>query len=128
MIVDADDYFRVARAAMLAARHRIMLVGWDFDARIRLGQADAGDDAPEQLGDFILWLVKRRPELEVFLLRWDLGAVNTLFRGTTILTLARWMWHKRITARLDGMHPPAPRITRRSWCSMTASLSAAAST
>jgi phosphatidylserine/phosphatidylglycerophosphate/cardiolipin synthase-like enzyme len=105
VIVDADEYFRVARAAMLAAKHRIMLVGWDFDARIRLGQAHAGDDAPEQLGDFILWLVKRRPELEVFLLRWDLGAVTTLFRGTTVFTLARWMWHSRIQARLDGAHP-----------------------
>ena len=105
VIVDADEYFRVARAAMLTAKRRIMLVGWDFDARIRLGRADENDDAPEQLGDFILWLVKRRPELEIFLLRWDLGAVNTLFRGTTILTLARWMWHKRITARLDSAHP-----------------------
>jgi phosphatidylserine/phosphatidylglycerophosphate/cardiolipin synthase-like enzyme len=105
VIVDADEYFRVARAAMLAARHRIMLVGWDFDARIRLGQAGPGDEAPEQLGDFILWLVKHRPELEVFLLRWDLGALNTLFRGTTVLTLARWMWHKRIQARLDSVHP-----------------------
>jgi phosphatidylserine/phosphatidylglycerophosphate/cardiolipin synthase-like enzyme len=105
VIVDADDYFRAARAAMLAARHRIMLVGWDFDARIRLGQADGSDDAPERLGDFILWLVKRRPTLEVFLLRWDLGAVNTLFHGTTIFTLARWMWHKRIRAKLDSTHP-----------------------
>jgi phosphatidylserine/phosphatidylglycerophosphate/cardiolipin synthase-like enzyme len=106
VIVDADEYFRIARAAMLAARHRIMLVGWDFDARIRLGRAD-GDDAPEQLGDFILWLVTRRPELEVLLLRWDLGAVNTLFRGSTVFTLMRWMWHRRITARLDSAHPPA---------------------
>ncbi len=42
------------------------------------------------------------PELEVFLLRWNIGAVRTLFRGTTIFTLARWMAHKRIHTRLDS--------------------------
>jgi phosphatidylserine/phosphatidylglycerophosphate/cardiolipin synthase-like enzyme len=82
-----------------------MLVGWDFDARIRLGRAGEGDDGPEKLGDFILWLVKRRPELEVCLLRWDLGALNTVFRGTTIFTLMRWMRHPRIRTKLDGAHP-----------------------
>ena len=106
VIIDADAYFREARRAMLQARQRIMLVGWDFDARIRLG--DPGqDEGPESLGAFILWLVKRRPELQVYLLRWDLGAVNTLFRGTTIFTLLRWMKHPRIHTKLDAAHPTA---------------------
>ncbi len=105
VIVDADDYFRVARAAMLAAEHRIMLIGWDFDARIRLGRGERTDDAPAELGAFILHLVKRRPSLQIYLLRWDLGAVSTLFRGTTIFTLLRWMKHKRIHTKLDGAHP-----------------------
>ena len=104
LIVDADDYFEAGRRAMLAARRRIMLIGWDFDARIRLG--GPGDlEGPEKLGELVLWLVKRRPELEVYLLRWDLGAVRTLFRGTTIFTLMRWMWHDRIHTRLDAAHP-----------------------
>ena len=58
-----------------------------------------------RLGDFVLWLVKRRPDLEIYLLRWDLGAIRTLFRGTTIITLMRWMWHDRIHTRLDSAHP-----------------------
>jgi hypothetical protein len=49
--------------------------------------------------------VKRRPELDIYLLRWDMGALRSLFRGTTILTLARWMLHKRIHTKLDGHHP-----------------------
>ena len=36
VVIDADDYFRAARQAMLNARHQILLVGWDFDARINL--------------------------------------------------------------------------------------------
>ena len=34
-----------------------------------------------------------------------MGALKTLFRGTTIFTLARWMLHKRIHTKLDGAHP-----------------------
>ena len=82
-----------------------MLIGWDFDARIHLGR-ESETEGPETLGDFVLWLVKRRPDLEIYLLRWDIGAINTLFRGTTIFTLMRWMSHKRIHTRLDGAHPP----------------------
>ena len=36
LIVDAKAYFEVGRKAMLKARKRIMLIGWDFDARIEL--------------------------------------------------------------------------------------------
>ena len=36
LIVDAADYFRLARQAMLKARAQILLIGWDFDTRIDL--------------------------------------------------------------------------------------------
>ena len=104
LIVDADDYFAAVRAAMLAARKRIMLIGWDFDARIRIG--DGRDGAPARVGDFILWLVKRNPELDVYLLRWDFGAVKAMFRGSTPFILLRWWRHDRIHVQLDAMHPP----------------------
>jgi phosphatidylserine/phosphatidylglycerophosphate/cardiolipin synthase-like enzyme len=104
LIVDADDYFAAARAGMKAARRRIMLIGWDFDARIRIGEAE--DGAPARIGDFILWLVKRNPELEVYLLRWDFGALKSLLRGNTIFVLMRWWKHRRIHVKFDSMHPP----------------------
>lgn len=104
LIVDAADYFRASREAMLAAKHRIMLIGWDFDARIHL-DPESDSEGPARLGDFVLWLVKQRPDLEIYLLRWDIGALRTLFRGTTIFTLIKWMWHDRIHTRLDAAHP-----------------------
>lgn len=106
VVIDADDYFVAARAAMLMAKRRIMLIGWDFDGRIRLGGEGDVPGAPDRVGDLILWLVNRNPDLEVYLLRWDLGALRTLFRGTTIFTFLKWMRHKRIHTRLDGAHPP----------------------
>jgi phosphatidylserine/phosphatidylglycerophosphate/cardiolipin synthase-like enzyme len=107
VIVDADDYFRNARAAMLKARRRIMLVGWDFDARIELTDEAREDGEPRSVGDFIYWLVERNPDLEVYLLRWDVGALKTLTRGSNIAMILRWMRHPRIHTRLDGFHPPA---------------------
>ncbi|MET0238592.1 MAG: phospholipase D-like domain-containing protein [Sphingobium sp.] len=106
VIVDAEDYFRHARSAMLKAKRRIMLIGWDFDARIRLVH-DETPGEPPTVGEFIYWLVQRSPDLEVYLLRWDVGALKTLVRGSNILTLAKWMRHPRIHTKLDGFHPPA---------------------
>ena len=104
LIVDANAYFVAGRGAMLKARRRIMLIGWDFDARIELSDKRLPGE-PRTLGEFVLWLVARNPDLEVFLLRWNFGALRTLFRGTTIITLARWMVHKRIHTRLDSASP-----------------------
>lgn len=107
VIIDGADYFKAARAAMLKAERSILLVGWDFDARIRLGEREAGDDGPEQLGDFILWLADRKPSLEIRLLRWQSGAVKAMFRGRTLWWVLRWKAHPRITLRLDSKHPLA---------------------
>ena len=38
VIVDAADYFAIMQAAMLNARYRIFLIGWDFDTRIHLAE------------------------------------------------------------------------------------------
>lgn len=104
-IVDAADYFEAAREAMLTARKSILLIGWDFDARIRLGRET--DEGPQKLGSFFLWLAKQRPELEIRLLRWDTGALKAMFRGNTLATVLRWKAHPRITLKLDGAHPLA---------------------
>lgn len=109
VIVDAAEYFGALRQAMLDAEHSILLIGWDFDARIRFVR-DASppeDDGPEHLGDFILWLAKRRPHLQIRLLRWATGALASMLRGTTLLTVLRWKAHPQITLRLDGRHPIA---------------------
>jgi phosphatidylserine/phosphatidylglycerophosphate/cardiolipin synthase-like enzyme len=103
VIVDAADYFRIARHAMTRARKRILLIGWDFDARIVLDHDVKGRG--RTLGTFIYDLVQATPELEVFLLRWDLGAIKSLGRGATAFTVLKWMMHKRIHTKLDGHHP-----------------------
>ena len=104
-IVDAEDYFVAVRKAMIAAEHSIMLVGWDFDSRITLGGSE--DGGPDKLGDFILWLVDRRPSLKIRLLQWDTGAYKEMIKRNLLYTFLRWKMHAQIELRLDGAHPLA---------------------
>lgn len=108
VVIDAADYFRAARQAMLKAKKQILLIGWDFDARILMTRDDPPEypEAPREVGDFISWLIERRPELQVHILRWDLGAVKTLFRGKTMRTLMKWRMHDQVHLKLDATHPP----------------------
>lgn len=104
VIVDAEQYFRHVRSAMRQARQQILLVGWDFDARIKLVH-EHDDDAPAEVGPFIDWLVARNPALQVHILRWDTGALKSFFQPTTLMTLIRWWRHPRIHVKLDAFHP-----------------------
>jgi phospholipase D1/2 len=104
LIVDAADYFRLARQAMLQARSQILLIGWDFDTRIFL-EAEEKDEMPAELGPFLSWLAKNRPDLKIHILRWNLGAVKLLARGTTVFRLMEWSASRQISFKLDSAHP-----------------------
>ena len=103
LIVDACDYFHHARKAMLAAQKQILMIGWDFDTRIQLDDAD--DEAPATLGAFISWLARNRPQVQVHILRWDWGATKLLARGTTLFRLINWARTSQVKFKLDGAHP-----------------------
>ncbi len=105
LIVDAAEYFRLVKAAMLKAQHSIMLIGWDFDTRIAFEPDGQTLEGPNRLGAFISWLPKHRPELNLYLLKWDLGMVQALGRGMTPVFVLNWITSNRLNLRLDGAHP-----------------------
>ena len=105
LVVDAADYFRLARNAMMKATKQIIIIGWDLDTRIQMHRGEAGDGAPGELGPFLSWLVRHRPELDVRILAWDGQAYKMLGRGTTLARIARWSFTERLQFRLDGKHP-----------------------
>lgn len=105
-VIDAADYFEIIQAAMMNAKCRIMLIGWDFDTRIDLTRSRRKKgDPPKRLGDFILWLAERKPELEIKLLKWNIGALKMLGRGKTIVDVAKWAMHSQIDFKFDSAHP-----------------------
>jgi phosphatidylserine/phosphatidylglycerophosphate/cardiolipin synthase-like enzyme len=106
LVVDAADYYRLAREAMLEARSQILLMGWDLDTRIKL-IVDAKDgEAPVHLGPFLSWLARRRPGLSIHILAWSGEVYSFLGRGTTLLRMANWrLFSRNIDFELDGQHP-----------------------
>ncbi len=111
VVVDGADYFDLMKDAMLAAQQQILMVGWDFDTRIRLGEGrrwwnlPRKDRHPARLGAFVVWLVKRRKALQVRVLKWNFGALKFVLRGTMILDLYRWWRQPRIDFKFDSAHP-----------------------
>ncbi|MGP3697238.1 phospholipase D-like domain-containing protein [Rhodobacter sp. NSM] len=107
VIIDAADYFARVKQAILEAKHSVIMVAWDFDARIRLDPRAPRGKAPDRLGRFLNWVVRHRPELEIRVLKWDLGTMKALGRGSTPLFVLDWFSDKRMHFRLDGAHPLA---------------------
>ena len=111
VVIDAADYFDVMQVAMLRARQRIMLIGWDFDTRIHLGggrrwwNLPRRSRFPARLGAFIVWLGRRRRTLRVKVLKWNIGALKFVLRGSMILDLVRWWLSDHVDFRFDGAHP-----------------------
>jgi phosphatidylserine/phosphatidylglycerophosphate/cardiolipin synthase-like enzyme len=115
IIIDAADFFRFAKSAMTKAKHSIYLIGWDFDTRIDLvpgngddsrdGKDDGEDGWPDQLGKFLNALAERKAEVDVRILKWDIGLFNSITRGETPFYILKWMFDKRIHLKLDGAHP-----------------------
>jgi phosphatidylserine/phosphatidylglycerophosphate/cardiolipin synthase-like enzyme len=111
VVVDAAAYFDLIQAAMLRARQRILIVGWDFDTRIRLAQGrrwwnlPRRNRFPARLGAFIVWLSRRRRALDIRVLKWNVAAMQYLLKGTMAIDLLRWWFSRRIDFRFDKAHP-----------------------
>lgn len=106
IVIDAQDYFRAVKEAMLEAQHTVMLIGWDFDMRIKFEPDGPTLEGPNTLGPFLRWLAKTRPHLRIYLLKWDLGTIWAVGRGSTLLWLLNLMTGKNVRFHLDGAHPP----------------------
>jgi len=107
-VIDAADYFKHAKAAMLRAQHRIMLIGWDFDARMTFERGVTTLPGPNQLGVFLYWMVRKRPALEVYLLKSNLRllpAFDRIWFGLTPVALLNQISNKRMHFAVDGAHP-----------------------
>ena len=104
VIVDAAEYFAQAKAAMRKARHSILLIGWDFDLRIRL-TPDDDSDGRVRLGEFLKHIVCERPKLRIHILKWDMAVLFTLSWQAVPMLLADLVTTRRIHLRFDSTHP-----------------------
>lgn len=105
-LIDGADYFAAFRNAALQAQRSICIVGWDVHSDLRLLRDEQpDDDLPVELGAFLNALLKRRPELEIYVLSWDFAMIYALDREFLPLYRSVWSSHKRLHFHLDARHP-----------------------
>jgi phosphatidylserine/phosphatidylglycerophosphate/cardiolipin synthase-like enzyme len=107
-IIDAADYFMHVKASMLRAQHRIMLIGWDFDAAMTFERGAKTLPGPNLLGAFLYWMLWKRPALDIYLLRSNLRllpAFDDVWFGLTPVPVLNRVTSKRIHFATDGAHP-----------------------
>lgn len=106
-IIDAADYFRILRETLKNARKSIYLLCWDIDSRIELvrDEDNNGDGYPTRLGEFLDFLVKQRPDLEIYILDWDFAVLYTFDRELLPIYKLGWKTPPQIQFQLDSYHP-----------------------
>jgi phosphatidylserine/phosphatidylglycerophosphate/cardiolipin synthase-like enzyme len=107
-IIDGADYLRNVKAAMLEARHRIIVIGWDLDYRTEFERGRKTLEGPNSLGLFLHWMLWRRPDLNVYLLKSNLRllpAFDGFWFGVAPVSLLNQFTSSRMHFAVDGMHP-----------------------
>jgi phosphatidylserine/phosphatidylglycerophosphate/cardiolipin synthase-like enzyme len=102
ILIDASEYYVRLEQALRQATKSVLIVGWDFDGRIKLRP-----DNPESplLGEFLRSLVEARPDLKIRILVWSGAVVHAPSAALPLLMGAAWQDHPRITLKLDRHHP-----------------------
>lgn len=103
LLVDGDAYFKAFVHASMRATRSIAIVGWDFHSRTRLHHDVPG--VPQQLGDFLNFLVKRRRRLEVRILTWDYPVLFAKGREVSPTYGLGWRPRRRVRFRYDDHYP-----------------------
>ncbi len=104
VLVHGAEYFAALETALRSARRSILIIGWDFDPRIRL-RLDVSEEESPPLGRLLRQLVEERPELEVRVLVWSSAVAHGPSGTAELLIGTEWQQHPRISLRLDTTHP-----------------------
>jgi phospholipase D1/2 len=103
-LVDGQAYFQALKAALVEARRSVIIVGWEFDSRVRLERA-ADASEPDTIGELLRLLVRTRPALEIHLLIWNPALIYSFDREFLPVVKHHWLTHPRLHFRLDDSHP-----------------------
>ncbi|WP_299360990.1 phospholipase D-like domain-containing protein [uncultured Paracoccus sp.] len=110
LIIDAQDYFRALREVLIDAHDQVLMIGWDFDFEIEMlpGESDeeglAPDGLPNQIGPFFDALADRKPQLDIYLLKWSGGALIAPGRLIPSLRI-KLLSPDQVHLAFDGRHP-----------------------
>ena len=104
-IIDGASYFAAFMSAVDRARRSVLIVGWDFDSRIKLQHDEKPQDGVGQLRHFLKGVISRRKDLHIHILVWDFAVIYALDRELFPAIKLDWQVPRRLHFRLDGNHP-----------------------
>lgn len=110
--IDGECYFRALREAILGARERVIILGWDIHSQLQLVRDGEDDGFPCGLGA-LLDFVARERQVDVYVLSWDFAMIYALERETFPLYSLNWKTHSRVRFHLDAAHPTGASSTRK---------------
>lgn len=102
VLIDAAAYYAALQSAFRKAKASILIVGWDFDSRIKLCPQDS--DCPT-LGTLLRDCVEKNDNLHIDVLVWSIAVVHAPSAPMSLLLGEGWEQHPRIRVRLDAQHP-----------------------
>ena len=105
IILEGRDYFRAVKEAMLNAEKTIMMIGGDFDTRIEFAPDEQTLDGPNQLGEFLSWITNEREQLQLYMLKWNVGAMQSILRGMVPIGIRPMRFNSNFHFHLDSTHP-----------------------
>jgi len=106
LLIDGERYFGAFHQALQNARHSVYILSWDIDSRMRLiRKQDNPSDWPEELGLFISEVLRRNPDLNIYILNWDWAMVYTMEREWLPMYKPVWLSQNRLHFKLDSVCP-----------------------
>jgi phospholipase D1/2 len=101
-LIDGASYFSALADALERAKESILIIGWDFDSRVKLRPEEDGRD----LGRVLKSLVRRKRRLRLNILIWNFAAIYAaLKREAPPKFTSGWGTHSRVAFRMDASHP-----------------------
>ena len=104
-LIDGETYFAAFKAAVKRAKRSVLIVGWDFDSRIKLQRHEEPQDDAEQLRDFLEGIISRQKDLRIHILIWDFAVIYALDRELSPVLKLDWRVPRRLYFRFEGNHP-----------------------
>ncbi len=107
LLIDGEAYFSQFRKAVLSAKKRIFISAWDMDSHVNLLRSNTDDGYPNELGDFLLAVLKKNKQLHIYILLWDFSMIYAFERDwSPVFNFKSWRKHRRLHLVMDGSHPP----------------------
>lgn len=104
-LIDGAAYFDAFRESAKEASRSIIILGWDFDSRIRMLIDREPDGFPDRLGEFLHSLLIRRRSLRIHVLTWDFHMIYWKEREWWLPS--KLAAHRRLHFVRDARHPLA---------------------